>query len=50
VSHPDDHAARAAGGRTLSASGDKTMFGVGVSRTAKVFKPNFAAGGREAVA
>jgi len=26
------------------------MFGVGVSRTAKVFKPNFAAGGREAVA
>jgi len=26
------------------------MFGVVVSRMAKVFKPNFAAGGREAVA
>jgi hypothetical protein len=50
VSVPHDHAAGAAGGRTLSANGDKTMFGVVVSRMAKVFKPNFAAGGREAVA
>jgi hypothetical protein len=32
------------------ASGDKTTFGVVVSRMAKVFKPNFAAPGREAVA
>jgi hypothetical protein len=47
---PHDHVAGAAGGRTLSASGDKTMFGVVVSRMAKVFKPKFAAGGREAVA
>jgi hypothetical protein len=37
-------------GAPLSASGDKTMFGVVVSRMAKVFKPNFAAGGRKAVA
>jgi hypothetical protein len=50
VSVPHDHAAGAAGVRTLSANGDKTMFGVVVSRMAKVFKPNFAAGGREAVA
>jgi len=50
VSVPHDHAAGAAGGRTLSANGDKTKFGVVVSRMAKVFKPNFAAGGREAVA
>ena len=32
------------GGRTLSASGDETMFGVVVSHMAKVFRPNFAAG------
>ena len=50
MSVPHDHAAGAAGGRTLSANGDKTMFSVVVSRMAKVFKPDFAAGGREAVA
>jgi hypothetical protein len=30
--------------RTLSSSGDKTMFGVVVSRLVKMFKPNLAAG------
>jgi lipoprotein signal peptidase len=40
----DRRMAGAAGGRTLSGSGDKTMFGVVVSRMAKMSKPNFADG------
>ena len=36
--------------RKRAAPGGKTTFGVLVSRTAKVFKPNAAAGRREAAA